>query len=650
MKMRVYELAENLKIPAKELIVFLKNEGIKVKNHMSNLDKDTIELIKEVVISEKERKEKEKEKRQVKSIEINKLPNLKELSLQLKVPLSELMQKIINFGTISSIDKEIPVNVLQKIIQEYGFQVKYSIKLKNKLDFHEKNKVTKLISRPPVITIIGHVDHGKTTLLDVIRKTNVTKGEVGGITQSIGAYQVNIDSKKIVFIDTPGHEAFTTMRARGVKATDIAVLVIAADDGVMPQTIEAINHAKAANVPIIVAINKIDKPNANPEKVKKDLSKYDLVSEEWGGDTLMVEVSALHNKGIKELLEAISLQAEMLELKANPKISAKGLIMETKLDKKRGIVSSVLIRDGSLKVGDYFVAGLSYGKIRNLIDDKGKSIKEAGPSTPVEIIGFSKMPQAGDYFQVVPDEKYAKIIIEERENEKRSKITENSSKVSLEKLFLEMKEGKIDKLNIILKTDTQGSLDALEEALKKIKVGSEDKEIKIDLIHTGVGNITETDVMLASASEAIIVGFNIRPDSNVQKIAKNEKVEIRLYRVIYDLIDDIKLALQGYLKPKIKEYICGQAEVREIFKIPKVGTIAGSYVLSGKISKKDSVRVIRDGKLIYEGKVASLKRFKEDVKEVNTGFECGIGIENFNDIKLKDIIEFYNFEEVNEQK
>lgn len=649
MKMRVYELAENLKIPAKELIIFLKNEGIKVKNHMSNLDKDTIELIKEVVISEKERKEKEKEKRQVKSIEINKLPNLKELSLHLKVPLSELMQKIINYGTISSIDKEIPVNVLQKITQEYGFQVKYSEKLKNKLDFHKKDKITKLMSRPPVITIIGHVDHGKTTLLDVIRKTNVTKGEVGGITQNIGAYQVNIDNKKIVFIDTPGHEAFTTMRARGVKATDIAVLVIAADDGVMPQTVEAINHAKAANVPIIVALNKIDKPNANPEKVKKDLSKYDLVSEEWGGETIMVKISALQNKGIKELLEAISLQAEMLELKANPKIPARGLIMETKLDKKRGIVGSVLIRDGSLKVGDYFIAGLTYGKIRNLIDDKGKSIKEAGPSTPVEIIGFSKLPQAGDHFQIVPDEKFAKIIIEERENEKRSKIMEESSKVSLEKLFLEMKEGKINKLNIILKTDTQGSLDALEEALKKIKVESQDKEIKIDIIHAGVGNITETDIMLASASEAIIVGFNIRPDSNVQKIAKNEKVEIRLYRIIYDLIDDIKSALQGYLKPKIKERICGQVEVREIFKVPKVGTVAGGYVLNGKISKKDRVRVVRDGKLIYEGKVASLKRFKEDVKEVNAGFECGISIENFNDIKLKDIIEFYNFEEVKEQ-
>ena len=646
MKMRVYKLAENLKIPTKKLIEFLNKEGIKVKNHMSNLDKDTIELIKEVIIYDQERKGEER-KKQIKTIEINKLPNLKELSLQLKIPLSEIMQKIINFGTINSIDKEVPLNILQDVVKEYGFKIKYSAKLKTKIGSQKKVKITKLISKPPVITIIGHVDHGKTTLLDVIRKTNVTKEEVGGITQSIGAYQVKIDKKSIVFIDTPGHEAFTTMRARGVKATDIAVLVVAADDGVMPQTIEAINHANAANVPIIVAINKIDKSNANVEKVKKDLSKYDLVSEEWGGETLMVEISALQNKGIKKLLEAISLQAEMLEIKANPNIPAKGLIIETKLDKKRGIIGSVLIQDGALTVGNYFIAGLSYGKIRNLIDDKGKSIKEAGPSTPVEIIGFSKMPQAGDYFQIVPDDRFAKIIINERENEERSKIIEDSSKVSLENLFLEIKEGKIDNLKIILKTDTQGSLDALQETLKKIKI--ENEKVKVDIIHAGVGNITETDVMLASASGAIIVGFNIRPDANIQKIANFEKVEIRLYKVIYDLIDEIKSALQGYLKPKIKEFICGQAEVREIFKIPKIGTIAGSYVLNGKISKNDNIRVIRDGKLIYEGKVASLKRFKEDAKEVNTGFECGIGLEKFNDIKLKDILEFYTFKEIKEK-
>jgi len=645
MKMRVYELAEDLKMPAKELIGFLNKEGIKVKNHMSTLDEDTIELIKEIIDAEKGKKTKEK-KKQLKVVKINKLPNLKELSSQLKLSLSELIQKIIQFGTISSIDKEIPVNILKNIAKEYGYKIELSDKLKSKSSLQKKDKIVKLIAKPPVVTVIGHVDHGKTTLLDVIRKTDVTKGEVGGITQRIGAYQINIDNKKIVFIDTPGHEAFTTMRARGVKATDVAVLVVAADDGVMPQTVEAINHAKAANVPIIVAINKIDKANANIEKVKKGLAKYDLVSEEWGGETLMVEVSALQNKGIEKLLETISLQAEMLDLKANTDIPAKGLIIETKLDKKRGIIASVLIQDGSLKIGDYFIAGLSYGKIRSLVDDKGKSIKKAGPSTPVGIIGFCKMPRAGDNFQIVPDDKLAKIIINEREEEGRSKIVEKSE-LSLDNLFLEIKEGKIDKLNIILKTDTQGSLDALQEAIKKIKI--ENEEVKIDIIHAGVGNVNETDVMLASASKAIIIGFNIRPDANVQKIAKSEKVDIRLHKIIYNLIDEIKSALKGYLKPKIEEYICGQAEVREIFKIPKIGTIAGSYVLNGKLSNNDNIRVIRDGKLIYEGKVSSLKRFKEDVKEVNTGFECGIGVEKFNDIKLKDILEFYTFKEVKEK-
>lgn len=642
MKMRVYELAEDLKMPAKELIGFLNEEGIKVKNHMSTLDKDTIELIREVIEAEKEKKTAKKEK-QLKVIKINKLPNLKELSSQLKISLSEIIQKIIQFETISSIDKEVPVNILKKISKKYGYKIIFSDKLKSKKSLQEKAKTVKLVVKPPVVTVIGHVDHGKTTLLDTIRNTDVTKGEVGGITQRIGAYKIEIDNKKIVFIDTPGHEAFTTMRARGVKATDIAVLVVAADDGVMPQTVEAINHAKAADVPVIVAINKIDKANINVDKIKKELAKYDLVSEEWGGETLMVEVSALQKKGIEKLLETISLQAEMLDLKANPDVPAKGLILETKLDKKRGMVASVLIQDGTLKISDYFIAGLSYGKIKILHDDKGKSIKKAGPATPVEIIGFYKMPQAGDYFQIVPDDKLAKIIINEREDEKRSKIIQEPS-LSLDSLFLEIKEGKIDKLNIILKTDTQGSLDALQEAIKKIKI--ENEEVEIVVMHSGVGNITETDVMLASASQAIIIGFNIRPDTNILKIAKSKKIDIRLYKIIYDLLDEIKSALKGILKPKIEEYICGQAEVREIFKIPKIGSIAGSYVLSGKISKSDNIRVVRDGKLIYEGKVSSLRRFKEDTKEVNADFECGIGIEKFNDFKLKDVFEFYTFREI----
>ena len=647
MKMRVYELAENLKIPTKELINFLEEEGIKVKNHMSTLDKDTIELIKEIVEFDKKKKQENKRKT-IKYLKINKLLNLKELSYQIKIPLSDLVQKVIKYDNISSVDKEIPINILEILAKDYGYLIEYSKKLKEKKIHLEKQKKVELISKPPVITIIGHVDHGKTTLLDVIRKSNVTKNEAGGITQKIGAYQVKIGNKKIVFIDTPGHEAFTNMRARGVKATDIAVLVVAADDGVMPQTVEAINHAKAADVPVIVAINKIDKPNANVEKVKKELSNYKLVSEEWGGDTLMIEVSALQKKGIKELLESIILQSEMMELKANPNIPAKGIIIETKLDKRRGITSSVLIQEGRLSVGNYFISGLSNGKVRCIIDDTGHFIKEAGPSTPVEITGFSKMPQAGDIFQVVPDEKFAKIIISERENEERKHSDEIQSKVSLDNLFLEMKEGKLDQLKIILKTDSQGSLDALNETIRKIKTENEEfnEVVKIEIIHSGVGNVTETDVMLASASNAIIIGFNISPDANTRKFAKDEKIDIRLYKIIYDLIDELKASLTGFLKPKIEEVITGQAEVRELFKIPKIGVIAGSYVLNGKISKNDDARIIRDGKLIYEGKISSLKRFKEDIKEVSADFECGIGIEKFNDIKLKDILEFYTFKEI----
>ena len=647
MKMRVYELAENLKIPAKELILFLKKEGIKVKNHMSALDKDTIELIGEVVASDRKKKQ-GKNGKATKVIQINKMLSLKELSLQIKVPLLEMMQKIIKYGKITSVDKEIPMHILETLVGEYDYTVEYNEKLKERKSHLEKQKRVNLVTKSPVVTIIGHVDHGKTTLLDAIRKTNVTQKEEGGITQKIGAYQVEINHKKIVFVDTPGHEAFTTMRARGVKATDIAVLVVAADDGVMPQTIEAINHAKAADVPVIVAINKIDKPNANTEKVKKELSNYELVSEEWGGETLMVEVSALQKKGIKNLLEAIVLQAEMMELKANPNIPAKGIIIETRLDKKSGIVGSLLIQEGQLKVGNYFVSGLSQGKVRSLIDDKGKSIKEAGPSTPVEINGFSSMPNAGDIFQVVPDEKFAKIIIGERENEARLKSDQVKTTVSLDNLFMEMKEGKLDQLKIILKTDSHGSLDALKETIKKLMIGNEEinEVVEIEIIHSGVGNVTETDVMLASASNAIIIGFNILPDANTRRFAKSEKVEIRLYKIIYDLIDELEASLTGFLKPKIEEVVTGQAEVRELFKIPKIGTIGGSYVINGKISKSDDVRVIRDGKLIYEGKVSSLKRFKEDVKEVNTGFECGIGVEKFNDIKLKDILEFFTLKEV----
>ncbi len=640
MKKRVYEVAEDLKITTKGLIDFLIKEGINVKNHMSTLDDETIEIIKEA-ITEERKKEKEVEKEKV--LVLDKLPSLKELSSQLNIPLSEIMQQASKWDKIQSIDRELSWQIVENIYKQYNMKISLSNQLKKSLKIKKTNESNLLLTiKSPVITVVGHVDHGKTTLLDAIRKTNVTKKEVGGITQSIGAYVVNLKDNRFVFIDTPGHEAFTAMRSRGVKATDIVVLVVAADDGVMPQTIEAINHARAAHVPIIVAINKIDKANANIEKVKKDLAKYQLVPEDWGGDTLFAEISALQKKGIDELLELISLQAEMLELRANPELPATGVVIETKLDKKRGILATVLIQDGHLKIGDYFVVGTSYGKVRNIMNDMGEHLSYTGPSTPVEITGFNKIPLAGDVFQVVANDHFAKIIINEREMEERQRQKKEEEIVSLEHLFDEMKKGKIKELNIILKADTQGSLDAIQKTLPTLS----NEEVEVKIIHSGIGTISETDVILASASKALIIGFNVAADSNAQKLAKNEKIEIRTYNIIYDLIDEVKAALKGYLKPKLEEVITGIAQVREIFKIPKVGTVAGCYVTEGKIATKDFIRVLRKDNKIYEGKEFSLKRFKEDVKEVNSGYECGINISNFDDLQINDTIVFYNYREV----
>ncbi|MFW6173281.1 MAG: translation initiation factor IF-2 [Elusimicrobiota bacterium] len=646
MKKRVYEVAEDLKIPTKELIKFLKKEGINVKNHMSTLDNETIEIIKEAIAEEsKEEKDKDKEKRKV--IVLEKMPSLKELSKHLKIPLSIAMQQVSKFANIYSVDKELPWQIAQKVYKQYDYEVDISTKLKKALKSKNIKKNIKetehtLVSKSPAITIVGHVDHGKTTLLDMIRKTNVTKKEAGGITQHIGAYVVELKKNRFVFIDTPGHEAFTTMRARGVKATDIVVLVVAADDGVMPQTLEAINHARAANVPIIVAINKIDKANANIDKVKKDLAKYQLVPEDWGGDTLVAEISALQGKGINELLELISIQAEMLELQVTPELPASGIVIETKLDKRKGILGTVLIQDGHLDIGDYFVVGTAYGKVKSMMDDKGNKLKHVGPSTPVEITGFNKMPLAGDIFQVVADDHFAKTIIEGRESEEKKKQNKSQGMVSLDNLFEEMTKGKIKELNMVLKCDTQGSLDAIKGTLSNLS----NEEVEIKIIHSGIGAITETDVMLGSASNALIIGFNVKVDVNAQKLAKNEKIDVRIYNVIYDLIDEVKAALKGYLKPKLEEVVNGKAEVREIFKIPKIGIVAGCYVTEGKISTKDYIRVFHEDSKIYEGKDFSLKRFKEDVKEVNTGYECGINIDKVDDLQVKDIIVFYNYREV----
>ncbi len=642
MKKRVYEVAEDLKIPTKELIQFLKKEGINVKNHMSTIDSETVEIINEA-ISEERKKEKDTEKEKTKTLVLDKLPSLKELAIQLNIPLSKAMQQVSKFGCIRSLDKELPWQIAQKIYKQYEYEVNISALLKKKLK-SKKIKETKYpeITKSPAISIVGHVDHGKTTLLDMIRKTNVTKQEAGGITQHIGAYVVELNNNRFVFIDTPGHEAFTSMRARGVKATDIVVLVVAADDGVMPQTIEAINHAKAANVPIIVAINKIDKPNANIDKVKKDLSKYQLVSEDWGGDTLVAEISALQGKGINELLELISLQAEMLELKGTSELPASGIVIETKLDKRKGILVTVLIQDGHLEIGDYFVVGTAFGKVKSLMDDQGNYVKYVGPSTPVEITGFNKMPKAGDVFQVVADDHFAKTIISGRESEEKKREKQEDEKVSLDHLFEEMVKGKIKELNIILKADTQGSLDAIQGSLSTLS----NEEVEVKIIHGGIGTITETDIMLGSATNSLIIGFNVMVDINAQKLSKNEKIEIRTYNIIYDLIDEVKAALKGYLKPKLEEFVIGRAEVREIFKIPKIGFVAGCYVTEGKISTKDYIRVLHENHKIYEGKEFSLKRFKEDVKEVNAGYECGINIAKLDDLQLKDVVVFYNYREV----
>ncbi|HQO43642.1 MAG TPA: translation initiation factor IF-2, partial [Bacillota bacterium] len=506
----------------------------------------------------------------------------------------------------------------------------------------EEDRPEDLRPRPPVVTIMGHVDHGKTSLLDAIRQTNVIATEAGGITQHIGAYTVTIGDRKIAFLDTPGHEAFTAMRARGAKVTDIAVLVVAADDGVMPQTVEAINHAKAADVALIIAINKIDKPGANPDRVKQELTEYGLVSEEWGGDTIMVPVSAKKREGISELLEMILLVAEMQELKANPNKKGKGTVIEAELDKGKGPVATVLIQDGSLSLGDYFIVGSTHGKVRGMIDDKGKRIKKAGPSTPVEIQGLDEVPDAGDIFIVVDDEKTAKTISEKRKEKQRLSQIQSKQTVSLEELFNQIQEGKVKELNIILKADVQGSVEAVRQSLARLS----NEEVKVNTIHGGVGAITESDVMLASASNAIIIGFNVRPQPMAIALAEKEKVDIRLYRVIYNAIEDVEAAMKGMLEPEYKEVLLGHAEVRATFKASAVGTIAGCYVTDGKINRNNDIRVIRDGIVIHEGKLASLKRFKDDAKEVNAGYECGLNIEKFNDIKEGDIIESYTTEAV----
>ncbi|MVO99114.1 translation initiation factor IF-2 [Paenibacillus sp. N10] len=567
-----------------------------------------------------------------------------ELAKLLHKDVSEVIKKLLFLGVMATINQELDLDTIQLVATEYGVEVDLKIRVEDdrfELE-EEKDDEADLKERPPVVTIMGHVDHGKTTLLDAIRHTSVTEGEAGGITQHIGAYQVEASGKKVTFLDTPGHEAFTTMRARGAQVTDITIIVVAADDGVMPQTVEAISHAKAAGVPIIVAVNKIDKPEANVEKIKQALTEYELVPEEWGGDTIFCEVSAKQRIGLENLLEMILLVAEVQEYKANPDKRARGTVIEAELDKGRGPVARILVQHGTLKVGDSFVAGVCFGRIRAMVSDKGKRLKEAGPSTPVEITGLTEVPQAGDPFLVFEDERKARDIAEKRAiTLRQSEITANS-RVTLDDLYKHIKEGEIKDLNVIIKADVQGSLEALRGSLEKIEV----EGARVKMIHTGVGAITESDIILASASNAIIIGFNVRPEPAAQVTADQEKVDIRLHRIIYNVIEEIEQAMKGILDPIFKENIIGHAEVRNTFKITGVGTIAGCMVTSGKISRNAEVRLIRNSIVILEGKVDALKRFKDDVKEVAQGYECGISLEKFNDIKEGDIIEAFVMETV----
>ncbi|GEK32520.1 translation initiation factor IF-2 [Kurthia sibirica] len=570
-----------------------------------------------------------------------------ELAKKLGREPSEIIKKLFLLGVMATINQELDKDAIELICSEYEVEVEEEIRIdKTDLEtYFEDEEVVQdagLVERPPVVTIMGHVDHGKTTLLDSIRNTKVTAGEAGGITQHIGAYQVNVNGKKITFLDTPGHAAFTTMRARGARVTDLTILVVAADDGVMPQTVEAINHAKAAEVPIIIAVNKMDKPSANPDRVMQELMEHGLVSEAWGGDTIFVPISALKGEGIEQLLEMILLVSEVGELKANPDRNAMGTVIEAQLDKGRGSVATLLVQNGTLKVGDPIVVGHAHGRVRAMVNDQRRRVKEAGPSTPVEITGLSDVPQAGDRFVVFNDEKSARQVAEAREMTAIQEQRGEGQRVTLDNLFDQLKQGDMKELNLIVKADVQGTVEAMAASLMKIEV----EGVNVKIIHTGAGAITESDISLAAASNAIVIGFNVRPDTNAKRAAEAEGVDIRLHKIIYKVIEEIESAMQGLLDPEFEEKIIGSAEVRETFKVSKVGTIAGGYVTEGKLVRDAGVRVIRQGIVIFEGELSSLKRFKDDAKEVAKGYECGFTIDKFNDIQVEDVIEAFVMEEI----
>jgi len=696
-KVRVYELAKELNLESKTLVDFLVELGADIKNHMSTVESDIAEMVREhflesddeLVESDEEieakkiKKRKKHSKRdedpefedkkiekiakngkgkvktkgrtkgkkqrssgtavETKTLELPDSITVKDLGQKIGVSPAELIKKLIKTGVMVTVNQSIDFDTAAVICAEYNIEVK-PVKELDEVIFEDvvEDDPADLEIRPPIVTIMGHVDHGKTTLLDGIRKSRVAAREAGGITQHIGAYQVEHQGRKITFLDTPGHEAFTAIRSRGAQVTDIAVLVVAADDGVMPQTVEAISHARAADVPIIVAINKMDLPNANPDRVKQELSEHGLIPEAWGGDTIMVEISALTLDGVNELLEMILLVSEMEELKANPNRKARGTVIEAKLDKHRGPVATVLINTGTLEIGDDFVVGCVYGRVRAIVNDRGENIDKAVPAQPVEIVGISEVPEAGDVLVVTEDEQTARQVAEIKRQKQREQELRGPVRANLEDLFAQIQEGQIQELNIILKADVQGSLEALRSSLEKLSTD----EVRLNVIHKGVGGVSESDVQLAATAGAIIIAFNVRPDPNALRAAEREKVDIRGYRVIYDAIDEVKAAMSGLLEPEYKEEAIGRAEVRETFRVPGVGTVAGCYVMDGKVTRSANVRVLRDNVIVHEGKISSLKRFKDDVREVLQGYECGIGIERFNDIKVGDFIEAYIIKEI----
>ncbi|MCH8289619.1 translation initiation factor IF-2 [Candidatus Poribacteria bacterium] len=667
---RVYELAKRYGMSSRELVAELREFGVPIKNHMSTLNPEMLELVEEErksktpklhaptdkvpiaaetardttpTVEEKEHKSAPEQVEDTPSVpQVQEGTTVGQLGKILGFKGTEMIMKLMKMGIMANINQRLDYDTLQEISNQFKFEVVHKPTLEEKILTDEPDSPQDLVPRSPVVTIMGHVNHGKTSLLDAIRESNVMDTEAGNITQHIGAYHVELENGDVVFLDTPGHAAFTAMRARGAQVTDLVVLVVAADDGVMPQTVEAINHAKAANVPIVVAINKIDVDGARIDYVKQRLAEHDLVPEEWGGQTVFVEISAKERIRVEFLLEMLLLEAELLELKANPNKLARGTIIEAELDKGRGTVATVLVQDGTLKVGDPFIAGRYSGKVRAMINELGQRTREVGPSIPVEVLGFTGIPQAGDRFYALHSERDAKAISDSRQAEHRQARLGPNSHVNLDDLFDHIREGDIKELNVIVKCDVHGSVQAVCDSLRKLSTD----EVKINMIHQAVGGITETDILLASASDAIVVGFNVRPTTEAMRAAEFEGIDVRTYSVIYDLISDIHSAMEGLLDPEVREVVIGRAVVRELFKVPRMGTAAGSYVNWGRIVSHQHVRLLRDNRLVYEGRVDSLRRFKNDVSQVQANYECGIGIEGFADFKIDDVLECYTYENI----